>query len=131
MIEIPLEGFLLTPVQKICKYPLQLKELLKYTHLDHPDYLNLEKALEMMKKTAILINETKRKMESLEKLAQWQTTIACWQVDSSLNIPLLCFKSSVNDRSLGRINRRSHLHRWNLICLKFKYSVSYFLGQLS
>lgn len=84
MIEIPLEGFLLTPVQKICKYPLQLKELLKYTHSDHPDRLNLVKALEMMKKTAVLINERKRKMESLEKLAHWQTTVACWQGPSLL-----------------------------------------------
>jgi hypothetical protein len=31
LIEIPLDGYLLTPVQRICKYPLQLAELLKYT----------------------------------------------------------------------------------------------------
>ena len=37
MIEIPLQGFLLTPVQKICKYPLQLKELLRYTDSAHAD----------------------------------------------------------------------------------------------
>ncbi|XP_052058148.1 uncharacterized protein LOC127698633 isoform X2 [Mytilus californianus] len=79
MIEIPLEGFLLNPVQKICKYPLQLAELLKYTPQTHPDYVNIQQALEAMKKIAALINERKRKMESIEKLARWQHTVEDWQ----------------------------------------------------
>ncbi|CAG5118328.1 unnamed protein product [Candidula unifasciata] len=79
MIEIPLEGFLLTPVQKICKYHLQLAELLKFTSPDHPDFHKVQAALETMKKIAMLINERKRKMESVEKLAAWQLLVDGWE----------------------------------------------------
>lgn len=85
MIEIPLEGFLLTPVQKICKYPLQLNELLKYTPVTHPDHEPIKGALDAMKKIATLINERKRKMESIEKLAYWQTTVEDWQVSFNVD----------------------------------------------
>lgn len=80
MIEIPLEGFLLTPVQKICKYPLQLAELLKYTRAEHPDYGELQVAHATMKGMAVMINERKRKMESIEKLARWQDSVQDWEV---------------------------------------------------
>ncbi|XP_012945492.1 spermatogenesis-associated protein 13 [Aplysia californica] len=79
MIEIPLEGFLLTPVQKICKYHLQLAELFKFTPTDHPDHPKVKAALEAMKKIATLINERKRKMESIEKLAAWQMLVDDWE----------------------------------------------------
>ncbi|XP_064639717.1 uncharacterized protein LOC135495173 [Lineus longissimus] len=79
MNDIPLEGFLLTPVQKVCKYPLQLAELLKHTRPEHPDYKKVNEALEAMKGIASLINERKRRMESMEKIAFWQTTVEGWQ----------------------------------------------------
>lgn len=80
LIEIPLEGYLLTPVQRICKYPLQLAELLKYTKPDHPDYENIKNALAAMKGVAVLINERKRRLESLEKLEAWQQRVEGWEV---------------------------------------------------
>ena len=55
MMEIPLEGFLLIPVQKICKYPLQLGELLHYARPDH---------LYRTKEIAMMISVRKWKMES-------------------------------------------------------------------
>ncbi|XP_067668908.1 uncharacterized protein [Haliotis asinina] len=86
MIEIPLEGFLLTPVQKICKYHLQLNELLKYTPPDHQDYHFVKAALDSMKKIATLINERKRKMESIEKIAVWQASVDDWEGDDLLQL---------------------------------------------
>lgn len=80
LIEIPLDGYLLTPVQRICKYPLQLAELLKYTKPEHPDYSDIKEALEAMKGVAVLINERKRRMESLEKIEAWQQRVECWEV---------------------------------------------------
>nr|BAA36290.1 PEM-2 [Ciona savignyi] len=85
MIDIPLDGFLLTPVQKICKYPLQLAELLKYTHPGHQDYEAVKSALEAMKGVARMINERKRKMENLRKISQWQASIVNWQGESVLS----------------------------------------------
>ncbi|XP_077514740.1 rho guanine nucleotide exchange factor 3 isoform X2 [Amblyomma americanum] len=79
MIDISLDGFLLTPVQKICKYPLQLAELLKYTRPDHADYHAVREALAAMKGVAQMVNERKRRMECLEKLAEWQNSVFNWE----------------------------------------------------
>ncbi|KAG7273920.1 hypothetical protein CRUP_011056 [Coryphaenoides rupestris] len=79
MINISIAGFLLTPVQKICKYPLQLGELLKYTPKDHSDYSGVSRAYEAMKNVASLINERKRRLETLDAIAQWQVAILNWE----------------------------------------------------
>ncbi|XP_077592016.1 rho guanine nucleotide exchange factor 4 isoform X1 [Stigmatopora nigra] len=79
MIDISLDGFLLTPVQKICKYPLQLAELLKYTNPRHREYKDVEAALNAMKNVARLINERKRRLENIEKIARWQSSIEGWE----------------------------------------------------
>ncbi|XP_070112709.1 rho guanine nucleotide exchange factor 9 isoform X4 [Equus przewalskii] len=79
MIDIAIDGFLLTPVQKICKYPLQLAELLKYTAQDHSDYRYVAAALAVMRNVTQQINERKRRLENIDKIAQWQASVLDWE----------------------------------------------------
>ncbi|XP_068264504.1 rho guanine nucleotide exchange factor 9 isoform X2 [Nyctibius grandis] len=79
MIDIAIDGFLLTPVQKICKYPLQLAELLKYTAQDHSDYRYVAAALAVMRNVTLQINERKRRLENIDKIAQWQASVLEWE----------------------------------------------------
>lgn len=43
---LDLEDYLIKPVQRLPKYVLLLKLLVKKTEADHPDYLNITKLLE-------------------------------------------------------------------------------------
>ncbi|KAK2719658.1 uncharacterized protein LOC136037398 [Artemia franciscana] len=79
MADIALDGFLLTPVQRICKYPLQLAELLKHTEESHADFNDVSQALHSMREVATLINERKRMLEGKERLNEWQKLVENWQ----------------------------------------------------
>ncbi|XP_048363883.1 phosphatidylinositol 3,4,5-trisphosphate-dependent Rac exchanger 2 protein isoform X1 [Sphaerodactylus townsendi] len=77
--DVPLEGYIVSPIQRICKYPLLLKELLKRTPKKHSDYFALMEALQAMKSVCSNINEAKRQMEKLEVLEEWQSHIEGWE----------------------------------------------------
>uniref|UniRef100_A0A8C1JVH3 Phosphatidylinositol-3,4,5-trisphosphate-dependent Rac exchange factor 2 n=1 Tax=Cyprinus carpio TaxID=7962 RepID=A0A8C1JVH3_CYPCA len=77
--EVPLEVYLVAPIQRICKYPLLLRELLKRTPKKHNDYLMVQESLQVMKAVCSSINEAKRQMEKLEVLEEWQSHIEGWE----------------------------------------------------
>jgi hypothetical protein len=75
MAKLSLEGFLLTPVQRICRYPLQLFELLKATPLNHSDRMPLEQAHRTMRAVASAINDAKRRLDAIQKIILWQKNV--------------------------------------------------------
>jgi len=64
--------FIIKPVQRVCKYPLFLMELFKHTPQEHPDFVHLRQALQIITKIVTEINETKRFQENQAKLMQIQ-----------------------------------------------------------
>ena len=65
---LSLGSYLIKPVQRICKYPLLFRELLKFTPNDHPDHEPLENAFRVLNDVTLQINEIKRQAENLSKL---------------------------------------------------------------
>ncbi|KAJ3372674.1 Myosin 10A, isoform D [Allomyces arbusculus] len=63
-----LASFLLKPIQRLCKYPIMIKEILRYTSADHADYTLLEKSLESMERIVDRVNESRRHAEQQRRL---------------------------------------------------------------
>lgn len=53
----------------------------------YSDYNNIKAAYEAMKNVACLINERKRRLESIDKIARWQVSIVGWEVSDSPFLP--------------------------------------------
>ncbi len=66
--KLDLDSLLIMPVQRIPRYVLLLKDLLKNTDDTHRDWPHLQRAVERMQETAEDINEKKRDAENLNQL---------------------------------------------------------------
>jgi len=65
---LTLESFLIKPIQRICKYPLLLREMLKNINENHIEYQSLVSAKDSIEAVVLELNEQKRQAEQLEVL---------------------------------------------------------------
>jgi len=70
-----LQSFLIKPIQRVCKYPLLLRELIKFTPEEHPDHEHLTKAFEKINEVVANINEGQREAEGLQRIIDLQKLI--------------------------------------------------------
>ncbi|XP_065056008.1 spermatogenesis-associated protein 13-like [Rhopilema esculentum] len=124
MIPLSIDAFLLTPVQKICKYPLQLNELLKHTPVEHPDYGHLQLAVHEMKEVASLINERKKKFEDLNSIAEWQLSVEAWQGDDVLEVSCEKVKTGVVESLFGGKRENIFLSLFDYLLVLCKVDLS-------
>eukprot|EP01117_Protostelium_nocturnum_P017290 TRINITY_DN7021_c0_g1_i1.p2 TRINITY_DN7021_c0_g1~~TRINITY_DN7021_c0_g1_i1.p2 ORF type:complete len:518 (+),score=134.82 TRINITY_DN7021_c0_g1_i1:268-1821(+) len=80
-----LQDFLITPMQRMTRYPLLLKKLLDKTSEDHPDYLHLETALNGVNKICDIANETAFTAFMLDKI-QYVSNSFCEQDREKINL---------------------------------------------
>jgi len=70
-----LQSFLIKPIQRVCKYPLLLRELIRYTPEDHPDFEPLNAAMSKINEVVGKINEGQRMLEGLQRIVELQSQI--------------------------------------------------------
>jgi hypothetical protein len=76
---VALESFLIKPVQRICKYHLLIRELIKNSPTDAPDIKELQDADYVMKQAADVVNEGQRRSENLAAFANLKSRIEDWK----------------------------------------------------
>ncbi|KAJ3410974.1 Myosin 10A, isoform D [Chytridiales sp. JEL 0842] len=69
---LDLSTFLLKPCQRICKYPLLIREVIKATDTMHPDSANLLKALLKIETVVTIVNEGSRQADTVKKMLELQ-----------------------------------------------------------
>ncbi|CAG0894743.1 unnamed protein product [Darwinula stevensoni] len=74
-----LRDLLALPYQRILKYHLLLKELLKHTPPNHEDYNGLEKAYNAIRDVTDYVNEYTRDREALQVIEDLQSSITDWK----------------------------------------------------
>ena len=74
-------SLLIKPVQRICKYPLLLKQLLRYTDKDQNPHLysELEAGIASIERVTNRVNETKREQENISIQKELETRIVNWK----------------------------------------------------
>lgn len=73
----PLGSFFIMPVQRIPRYKLLLKDLVKHTSSEHVDYQNLIEAYHSIDAIADIVNARKQDAEEQEKC--WKVIDRCWK----------------------------------------------------
>ncbi|WFD18221.1 Guanine nucleotide exchange factor for Cdc42p [Malassezia caprae] len=74
-----LPTYLIKPVQRICKYPLLLEQLLKTSTADAPQHVELLHALHTIRRITDKVNEKRRLQENVQLVAELERRVEDWK----------------------------------------------------
>ncbi|KAJ2743991.1 hypothetical protein GGI20_003318 [Coemansia sp. BCRC 34301] len=97
-----LESFLLSPVQRVMRYPLLLEALLKYTPEDHPDHEDVALALSIAGSVATEVDRKSEELVNRQRLAELQSTFDWAHLLGGVQLKLDTFTKLVGQRKFVR-----------------------------
>lgn len=114
-----LPTFLIKPVQRICKYPLLLEQLIKCTTPASPQADDLTEALNIIRRITDKVNETRRAQENAQIVADLEARVEDWKGHSlrTFGALLLCDTFPVAKGDTER-EFRVYLFERILLCCK-------------
>eukprot|EP01089_Gocevia_fonbrunei_P015781 TRINITY_DN4718_c0_g1_i2.p1 TRINITY_DN4718_c0_g1~~TRINITY_DN4718_c0_g1_i2.p1 ORF type:complete len:469 (-),score=67.73 TRINITY_DN4718_c0_g1_i2:137-1543(-) len=134
---LDLPSYLIMPVQRVPRYKLLIVEILKYTPNTHPDYKNIQKALEVINTVASYVNNTRG--ENLNKIISIQMNFGqsvsliqpwrVWITDRQLNVLVVTSSNSdTSDKRFNLVVKPIHMYLFNDI-LVYSKGVDHYIGQ--
>ncbi|WFD29535.1 Guanine nucleotide exchange factor for Cdc42p [Malassezia sp. CBS 17886] len=114
-----LPTFLIKPVQRICKYPLLLEQMLKATASEAPRHAELVDALHIIRRITDKVNETSRSQENEQLAKDLGARVEDWKGHSLKSFGKL-LHSDVFLVSKGESEREFHVYLFEriLLCCK-------------
>jgi hypothetical protein len=100
-----LDNTLIQPMQRITRYPLLLRELLKYTPEDHEDHERVKEAMEMVGNIVNDIERTRDQAENINKMREIRNKFV------EVNHPLFLLHHPAT-RSLGILESSRACYCW-------------------
>ncbi|CCG83468.1 Rho guanine nucleotide exchange factor scd1 [Taphrina deformans PYCC 5710] len=114
-----LPSLLIKPIQRICKYPLLLRELLKFTDDDDEFYTELEAGEAAIKRVTDRVNETRRRQENAIVVVDLERRVEDWKGHSIASFGSLLLEDTFQVTK-GEVEReyRVYLFERILLCCK-------------
>lgn len=94
-------AYMIKPIQRICKYPLLIRELINKTEKHHEDYQKLQEASDKIEGIVGTINERKRESELTQKTYELSKTVIGIDVRT---IPFFDITGVPHDHSNSKIH---------------------------
>lgn len=118
-----LPSLLIKPIQRICKYPLLLRELVRFSSKDDPFFDELEAGEASIKRVTDRVNETRRRQENEIVVMELERRVEDWKGHSVASFGALLLEDTFQVMK-GDVEREYRVYLFERILLCCKESIS-------